>query len=1073
MSVGWKEGGDPSPDFSTSHYLRANGDVAGSGINPFFHYLRYGELEARSTFVTDWGKKREVRYTTADLDCVASHVNVSHVVTARPDLAELSPRAVASWWLVVGWAEHIDPAPGIAIIDIAARRPEAVTARFNPLLADLMARSGGKWGSVITDAKDRLIVADHFDAAFYRDSNSDLAHLTDSEALDHFMNFGWREGRDPTNWFSTLNYLAVSPDLVGTEVNPFLHFILFGKEEGRHLWPACVSGADFPTSENPAEQVKADNVEGLRHSVKPEELEAVRNSFEPEWYRATYDDVSGDAEALLIHYMTVGWREGRDPSPAFSTNGYLARYADIALSGSNPLLHYVLFGRAEGRRPDAGRATAVPHDPLASDLSGLPAIVLAEPPEVGPHPPSSYDPGGLKLHWVIPDFTPGSGGHMTIFRMIRHLESAGHHCRIWIETSVHHSDAAEAWDDIVKHFVCLRAEVAFLNDGFFDATGDIVIATGWSTAYAVEKVTGFLAKCYFVQDHEPEFYATGAESILARETYRFDFGCICASPWLRCLMQERYGRWARSFHLAFDRDVYKIFDSKRHASKFLPARTDPIRLAVYARAHTDRRCVALVLGALELLGRRFAQIEVHFFGQADLAISASNFAAIWHGVLTPEELAELYNACDIGICLSATNYSLVPKEMMACGLALVELDSESTRAIFNPSTVTLAGPHPRSIAEAITQLASDPCKRQTQADAGREWASRFDWDAAGEAVEVAFKDYLAELCPTLASPTVARRPDALLDVVIPTWNGMSELPSVIASLRDQTVAADMRIHCIDSSSTDGTTEWLRKQPEIDLFVIPQSEFQHGRTRNVAAGKGEAPIIAFLTQDAIPATRRWAEDILKMMEHFPQAAGLFGRHIAHPHHPTHVRQEIHDHFNNLARFPLALSKETDPVKWASGDRSWRQVLHFYSDNNSAMRRSVWERHPYPEIPYGEDQVWARDIIEEGRVKLYAPTAAVWHSHDYGPKETFARARTESAFFFQHFGYVLGTDDEDEMEAAIARERSVFRHWARCHNIGEDEIDRQIGNIKAKHHGWRAGRNVGETQMKPCAGKVGVG
>ena len=33
-------------------------------------------------------------------------------------------------------------------------------------------------------------------------------------------------------------------------------------------------------------------------------------------------------------------------------------------------------------------------------------------------------PGSLDIHWVIPNFTPGLGGHMTIFRAIEYLE----HC---------------------------------------------------------------------------------------------------------------------------------------------------------------------------------------------------------------------------------------------------------------------------------------------------------------------------------------------------------------------------------------------------------------------------------------------------------------------------------------------------------------------------------------------------------------------------------------------------------------------------------------------------------------------
>ena len=79
------------------------------------------------------------------------------------------------------------------------------------------------------------------------------------------------------------------------------------------------------------------------------------------------------------------------------------------------------------------------------------------------------------------------------------------------------------------------------------------------------------------------------------------------------------------------------------------------------------------------------------------------------------------------------------------------------------------------------------------------------------------------------------------------------------------------------------------------------------------------------------------------------------------------------------------------------RGWRQVLHFYSDNNSCLRRSVWGAIPYPVIEYGEDQVWADQIIKAGYKKAYAVNAVVYHSHDYDEAETLERSRIEAGFF----------------------------------------------------------------------------
>ncbi len=58
-----------------------------------------------------------------------------------------------------------------------------------------------------------------------------------------------------------------------------------------------------------------------------------------------------------------------------------------------------------------------------------------------------------------------------------------------------------------------------------------------------------------------------------------------------------------------------------------------------------------------------------------------------------------------------------------------------------------------------------------------------------------------------------------------------------------------------------------------------------------------------------------------------------------------------------------------------------MLAFYSDNNSCMRRDIWEKYPYDDVNFAEDQIWAKKMIELGYKKLYCPYAGVYHSHNY--------------------------------------------------------------------------------------------
>ena len=78
--------------------------------------------------------------------------------------------------------------------------------------------------------------------------------------------------------------------------------------------------------------------------------------FDPDFYRLSNPDLSGSNPHLLNHYLSDGWREGRDPCAWFSTKYYLSRYSDIRDAGLNPFLHYLTHGREEGRLPQEYRA---------------------------------------------------------------------------------------------------------------------------------------------------------------------------------------------------------------------------------------------------------------------------------------------------------------------------------------------------------------------------------------------------------------------------------------------------------------------------------------------------------------------------------------------------------------------------------------------------------------------------------------------------------------------------------------------------------------------------------------------
>lgn len=181
--VGWREGRDPAPWFSSAAYLEDHPEVAASGGNPLAHFLLIG---------AERGAK----------------IRPSALAALHAPLA-----AAPSPWTY-------RPAPRTPASPVAVDAEETVTEQTVEVLP----------ASADPGAYD--LVAEAFDRRFYLAENPDVA----SGGVDpvvHFMESGWREGRDPAPWFSVSDYLELNPDVAASSIPPFVHYLQAGRQEGR------------------------------------------------------------------------------------------------------------------------------------------------------------------------------------------------------------------------------------------------------------------------------------------------------------------------------------------------------------------------------------------------------------------------------------------------------------------------------------------------------------------------------------------------------------------------------------------------------------------------------------------------------------------------------------------------------------------------------------------------------------------------------------------------------------------------------------------------------------------------
>lgn len=252
-------------------------------------------------------------------------------------------------------------------------------------------------------------------------------------------------------------------------------------------------------------------------------------------------------------------------------------------------------------------------------------------------------------------------------------------------------------------------------------------------------------------------------------------------------------------------------------------------------------------------------------------------------------------------------------------------------------------------------------------------------------------------------------------VALLTKNGGALLGDCLAAVCAQETAEPFEVLVIDSGSTDGTVERVRAEPRARLTQIPASDFQHGRTRNLAMASTTAELVAFLTQDAVPASRGWLAAFEGFMQAHPEVAGAFGHQVPHLDADPLEAWEVASHFESFRSGPVTFRAPLEGQPLAPHERA---RTHFFSNVNSCIRRSAWQRVPFPEIAFGEDQAWAHAAQAAGMATGYAADAVVRHSHYYGALALFGRRYDEARFMRRQFGYALGGTWRQATRAARA-------------------------------------------------------
>jgi FMN phosphatase YigB (HAD superfamily) len=280
-----------------------------------------------------------------------------------------------------------------------------------------------------------------------------------------------------------------------------------------------------------------------------------------------------------------------------------------------------------------------------------------------------------------------SGGQRTLYRLVGGLAALGFEPHVMVDGQGDGPQVVESY---------LGSAPASYHSSWQTMPCDLALASTAQSAHVVAGLPSARHRAYLVQDFEASFLPMSDSYLRAESSYGLGLRHLTIGSWLPHLIGRQFGAAAAAAGLGVDHAVYR------------PLPDEPRETAICAlyQPEKPRRAPDIVADALQIVSRRFPNVKIFSFGSPHRLPFEGNIEHLGP-IEDLQDLNRLYNRCIAGVCLSSSNPSRVPYEMMAAGCIPVDLYRYNNLFDHRDGCAVLAYQSPASIAAALEMLLVD------------------------------------------------------------------------------------------------------------------------------------------------------------------------------------------------------------------------------------------------------------------------------------------------------------------------------------------------------------------------------